>query len=300
MLKFFTIYNNEVRLDPSNFNEVRQVHKLCNFLNGASIDSSIIDGVLVIKHCILRMSDVTNEYYANPDKKVHSIDIFCYCFYFDANVTFPSINLSIQTQHVHIQDDRKVSLKGQDGEEIVPAKAENGFESGSNGYNGQPGSPGKPGGNFNLKFKHGTSSGNLSIDVSGGDGSNGQDGGSGQKGEDGKDGNLDLVKERKEECLVSRTMRGLVDRSNGGKVIHALKTVGTVNGQFVEIYRSKGTAGQKGGDRGRPGIGGKGARKGRVSISDNSPIFLITAEKGNNGKNGNFGKSGSDGKPGRD
>ena len=95
-------------------------------------------------------------------------------------------------------------------------------------------------------------------------------------------------------------MKGFLEKSNGEKVIHALKTVGTVNGQFVEIYRSKGTAGQKGGDRGRPGIGGKGAKPGRVSISDNSPIFLITADKGANGTNGNFGKPGSDGRPGRD
>ena len=104
----------------------------------------------------------------------------------------------------------------------------------------------------------------------------------------------------KEECLVSRRKRRFDERSEKGKVLYVLKAIGTFNGQFVEVYRTKGTDGQKGGNRGRPGIGGKGAKSGRISISENSSIFLKTAKKGNNGRNGNFGESGEDGSHGKD
>ena len=196
-----------------------------------------------------------------------------------------------------------VSLKGQDGEEIAPAKAENGCEIGDNGHDGQPGSPGKPGGNFYLRFKQKSDSGKLQIDVSGGDGGNGQDGGDGQKGEDGQDGDYNMVYKRKEECLVSRTKRKFKDRSGKGKFIHAIKTIGTFNGQFYEIYRSRGTDGQRGGKGGRPGIGGKGAYPGKISINNHSQISFKTAIKRTHGKcgiPGSHGKTGQNGNPGKD
>ena len=68
LLKFFTIYNSEIRLNPSNFNSASQISKLCKYLGRSPEDSSFENGVLVIKHCILRMSDVNKEYNTYQDK----------------------------------------------------------------------------------------------------------------------------------------------------------------------------------------------------------------------------------------
>ena len=82
--------------------------------------------------------------------KIHSIYVYSYSFYFDVDAKFPGINLSIQTHHVHVYKDRFVFLKGENGQKLLKAKANDGIEPGSDGEDGIPGNPGKPGGNFKL------------------------------------------------------------------------------------------------------------------------------------------------------
>ena len=303
LIQDFSMCNSNVKLDPNSFCAVRRSNDLSNYIINYPFYSNVDLGVLVIKKLTLKMSEVIEKYKAHESEGIRSIDVFSYSFYFDKSATFSGVNLTVQTQYAHIIGNKTVNLKGKDGEEFKDEKAKDGVQDGSNGEDGKPGNPGKAGGNFYLDFKNGTATGKLLIDVSGGNGGKGQDGGDGKDGEDGKEGNYDLVNDRYKGCLVSRRKMGKNDKNGIEKVTHFLRSAGTLNGQFLETYRSEGTPGQNGGDAGRPGIGGKGACPGTAIVKsyiDNSFLnfdkIVRSGEDGENGKAGKVGKGGKYGK----
>ena len=214
-------------------------------------------------------------------------------------MAIPGKNLCIQTLNTHVQNNIKVDLKGEEGEKIDEGKKQDDREDGSHGYDGKPGNPGKPGGSFYLKSKYQTATGTLEIDISGGKGGKGQDGGNGKNGKDGSKSGMEKILKREKDCLVKRTYMKFSDKNTAkDKAMHVIKTLGTYNGQMLEIYQCDGIEGERGGNAGKGGQGGKGGNYGTVTTECPGLQYNEIKNLQNQGENGAHGIPGKGGKYG--
>ncbi len=254
---------------------------------------------------------------------VKSVKVFAVnTIFLDQNLTYPGLNMSIVSPNWKItikggEEERVIDLSGEDGENIVPAKASNGANvigqnpdgsgiDGNHGLDGLPGNPGKPGGNFFgvcKKFYH-IKDCKFTINVSGGDGGKGQDGGDGSNGTDGRNcplAEISISNEPKSDIVpiyIKEIKRADLDAAS--QILHITKCVATYNSKYIEAYLVRGGKGGIGGNGGKGGKGGVPGLPGNSTILPDFPeqglvVIQSVGDDGIPGDGGSFGTAGISG-----
>ena len=234
---------------------------------------------------VIGMSDLVHHLIGKGG--VLMADVYCkHSLLIDKDVEKPNTSMVLAAPHWIVRGQKILSLRGNDGEEIMQPQA-------PYSQNGLPGNPGHSGGNFYGIMDEIYNGSGLKIDVSGGTGGKGQTGGDGIKGIDGEEGSLEDIINRRESALAAPK-----ETLKRGFLRWAL----TSNDAERLLYRS-GKLGTKGGDAGAGGKGGYGGKSGTVEFErlENGKFqSLLTGveyqkDEGRDGPDGEHGVPGQGG-----